>query len=290
MTKKQHYVPQFYLRNFTSDDNKLWVFDRVKEEYYFRTPKEVCYEKYLYETPWKDEDPKLGKFVLENQIENYFADKEGEYSPLLKRIIDICRNPQNKNALICNHEEKEMLASFVANIFVRNPWSLRQIESDLPLEELKENEEIQAIEQIIQIMGLGDIDSLVKAADKRVWLTEEFEFDGSRLVPRILEMNYTFLVSNGEPFITSSFPAIYELCDTEERGLMPGNIYLPVHPQIALLYNGTIPKMKSNRLKTVGEEIVHELNSVYLKSDVEQMRFLIARDKESLRTVIEKEH
>ena len=146
------------------------------------------------------------------------------------------------------------------------------------------------IEQFIQIICLGDIDSLVKEADKRVWLTEEFEFDGSRLVPRILEMNYTFLVSNGEPFITSSFPAIYELCDTEERGLMPGNIYLPVHPQIALLYNGTIPKMKSNRLKTVGEEIVHELNSVYLKSDVEQMRFLIARDKESLRTVIEKEH
>ena len=29
MTKKQHYVPQFYLRNFTSNDNKLWVFDRI---------------------------------------------------------------------------------------------------------------------------------------------------------------------------------------------------------------------------------------------------------------------
>ncbi len=288
MTKKQHYVPQFYLRSFTSDDNKLWVYDRVKEKYYFQTPKEVCYENYLYETPWEDENPKLGRFVMQNQIENYFADKEGEYSLLLKRIIDICRNPQNKNALICNHEEKEMLASFVANIFVRNPWSLKQIESDLPLEELKKNEEIQAIEQVMQIMGFGDIDSLVKAADKRVWLTEEF--DGSRLAPHILDMNYTFLVSNGEPFITSSFPAIYELCDTEERGLMPSNIYLPVHPQIALLYNGTIPKIKSNRLKTVGGEIVHDLNNVYLKSDVEQMRFLIARDKESLRTVIEKEH
>ena len=31
LTKKQHYVPQFYLRNFTSDDNKLWVFDREKK-------------------------------------------------------------------------------------------------------------------------------------------------------------------------------------------------------------------------------------------------------------------
>lgn len=38
LTKKQHYVPRFYLRNFTSDDNRLWVFDRVKEEYYFQTP------------------------------------------------------------------------------------------------------------------------------------------------------------------------------------------------------------------------------------------------------------
>ena len=190
---------------------------------------------------------------MENQIEDYFADKEGEYSTLLKRIIDICRNPQNKNALICNHQEKKRLASFVANVFVRNPWSLKQIESDLPLEELKKNEEIQAIEQVIQIMGFGDIDSLVKAADKRVWLTEEF--DGSMLTPHILEMNYTFLVSNGEPFITSSFPAIYELCDTEERGLMPSNIYLPIYTQIALLYNGIIPKMKSNWLKTVGEKL-----------------------------------
>ena len=285
MTKKQHYVPQFYLRNFTSEDNKLWVFDRVKREYYCKTPKEVCYEKYLYETPWKDENPKLGKFVLENQIENYFADKEGEYSYLIKRIIDICKNPQNKNALICRHEEKEMLASFVANIFVRNPWSLKQIESDLPLEELKENEEIQAIEQIIQIMGLGDIDSLVRAADKKVWLTEEF--DGSRLTPRILKMNYMFLVSQKGAFITSSFPAIYQLCDTEEDGFMPSNIYLSIHPQVSLLYNEDIPKTKSNRLKLVDEEMVCELNSAYLKSDVKQMRFLIAKDKETLKSVTE---
>lgn len=284
MTKKQHYVPQFYLRSFTPDDNKLWVYDRVKEQYYFQTPKEVCYENYLYETPWEDENPKLGKFVLENQIENYFADKEGEYSLLLKRIIDICRNPQNKNALICNHEEKEMLASFVANIFVRNPWSLKQIESDLPLEELKKNEEIQAIEQVIQIMGLGDIDSLVKAADKKVWLTEEF--NGSRLAPYILEMNYIFLVSDEAQFITSSFPAIYELSDIEEDRLIPSNIYLPVHPQIALLYNGAVSKTKSNRLNIIDREMVHKLNSFYLKRDMGQIRFLIAKDKESLRIAI----
>lgn len=48
MTKKQHYVPQFYLRNFTLGDNKLWVFDRENKEYYYKTPKDICFEKFLY--------------------------------------------------------------------------------------------------------------------------------------------------------------------------------------------------------------------------------------------------
>lgn len=285
MTKKQHYVPRFYLQNFTSNDNKLWVFDREKGSYYQSSPKDICFEKFLYETPWENANPLLGKYVLGNQIEKYFAEKEGEYSLLLKQIVNICRNPKNKNALICKHEEKEMLASFVTNIFVRNPWSLKQLESNLPLEGLKENEEIQAIEQIIQIMGLGDIDSLVRAVDKKVWLTEEF--DGSRLTPRISKMSYVFLVSQKESFITSSFPTIYKLCDTEVDGLMPSNIYLSIHPQVSLLYNEDIPKTKSNRLILVDEKVVCELNSAYLKSDVEQMRFLIAKDKETLKSVIE---
>ena len=68
---------------------------------------------------------------------------------------------------------------------------------------------------------------------------------------------------------------------------MPSNIYLSIHPQVSLLYNEDIPKTKSNRLKLVDEEMVSELNSAYLKSDVEQMRFLIAKDKETLKAVIE---
>ena len=69
-------------------------------------------KSFCTKTPWEDANPKLGKYVLENQIEDYFAEKEGEYSSLLKKIIGICREPQNKNALICNAQEKKMLASF----------------------------------------------------------------------------------------------------------------------------------------------------------------------------------
>lgn len=67
-----------------------------------------------------------------------------------------------------------MLASFIANILLRNPWSLKQIESDTIMEDLKGNEEIEAIGQILQLMEFGGMESLVKAANKKVWLTGEF--------------------------------------------------------------------------------------------------------------------
>lgn len=287
MTKKQHYVPQFYLKNFTSDGNKLWVFDRIKKEFYSSVPKDICYKKFLYETPWEDANPKLGKYVLANQIEDYFAEKEGEYSSLLRKIIGICREPQNKNALICNAQEKRVLASFIANMFLRNPWSLKQIESDTIMEELKGNEEIEAIEQVLQLMEFGGMESLVKAANKKIWLTGEF--NGERLAPDIQKLNYVILVSEKEQFVTSSFPVICELYDAEDGITMPKSIYAPIHPRISLLYNNTIPNNQRNRIRAVNEDISYRLNRIYLRRCKEQIKFIISKDKHLLKAVVEKD-
>lgn len=287
MTKKQHYVPQFYLRNFTSDDNKLWVFDREKKEYYHSAPKDICFEKFLYETPWEDANPKLGKYVLENQIEDYFAEKEREYSFLLKKIIGICREPRNKNALICNAQEKEVLASFIANMFLRNPWLLKHIDSDTLLEELKGNEEIEAIEQALHLMKFGGMESLVKAANKKVWLTGEF--NGARLAPDIQKLNYVILVTENEQFVTSSFPVICELYDNEEGITMPKSIYAPIHPRVSLLYNDTIPNNHRNRIRVVNEDTSYRLNRIYLRRCKEQIKFIMSKDKQLLKSVVEKD-
>lgn len=59
MTKKQHYIPQFYLNNFMNDSGKLWVYDRLKEKIYACSPKDTACENYLYETRWEDANPKL---------------------------------------------------------------------------------------------------------------------------------------------------------------------------------------------------------------------------------------
>lgn len=82
------------------------------------------------------------------------------------------------------------------------------------MEDLKGNEEIEAIGQILQLMEFGGMESLVKAANKKVWLTGEF--GGERLTKDIQKLNYAILVSEKEQFVTSSFPVICELYDTED--------------------------------------------------------------------------
>lgn len=164
MTKRQHYVPQFYLNNF-SNNGKLWAYDRKKKNLFESISKDICYEKYLYETMWEDANIKLGRYVLPNKIEKDFANQEREYSLLLRKIVNICNNPENTKALVCDTDEKRTLASFVANILLRNPWSLKQAKIDIVSDDMY-NENIQAIDSLLQDMNFGGTKSLVKAAKK----------------------------------------------------------------------------------------------------------------------------
>jgi Protein of unknown function (DUF4238) len=46
--RKHHYVPVFYQKNFTNDNDLLWVYDRRLGTYKELHPLAVCYEKDLY--------------------------------------------------------------------------------------------------------------------------------------------------------------------------------------------------------------------------------------------------
>ena len=81
-TIKQHYVPQFYLNNFINENQKLNVYDRKKKCFFEASPKEICFENYLHETLWEDANPRLGKYILPNQIEKSLSVQESTYSAI----------------------------------------------------------------------------------------------------------------------------------------------------------------------------------------------------------------
>lgn len=285
MTKKQHYIPQFYLNNFTNDSGKLWVYDRLKEKIYACSSRDIACENYLYETCWENANPKLGKFVLPNQIENKFAVKESRYSKLLQKIIVVCSDPQNKRALICSKEEKGILASFVSNMFLRNPWSMKEADLECITDGIMDVEEIKDINMMLQLMEFGGTESLVKFASKMVWLDEDF--DGSmqqESTKDLWGLKYCFIKTEKKQFVTSSFPVLHGIDETtvEEEKI----IYFPLHPHIALLYGNSLPHKVWNRMGVLPEGDIDFWNRQYYKLEIEKVRFIYAKEKSVLEKLV----
>lgn len=89
-TRKQHFIPVFYLKNFCNNDGLLTVYNCKTGKYYRKKPDNICYDEYLYETEWEHEieigEDESKKFVLFNEIEKHFAERERVFSKTLKKI------------------------------------------------------------------------------------------------------------------------------------------------------------------------------------------------------------
>lgn len=288
MTRRQHYVPQFYLRNFTNDTKKFWVYDRLKSEYFISQPKAICQKDFLYETEWKEANSKLGKYVLPNDIEKTFSYQEKEYSDIVKKIIKVCDLPENKNSLIYNLEEKSILGSFVVNLFLRNPYSMRILFQNDTQEDMVENDELLIIEKMLDLMGFGGFESLVEATEKKMIVDERLEGSlPNQLMEEISKMNLYIFQTDKVEFITSEFPVLYDLKVLNEVETEFEHLHLPISPKYALYFcRERLEKRK--RLAVLGDEIAEEMNCFYFEMSKEQARYIISESEENLKSIVSK--
>ncbi len=92
-TKKQHYVPRFYLKRFANDDNKFFVYNYEKNNLLCVNPvpyESQCYKKYFY-----GED---------GILESLLSEKEGNWATIIDKIV--------RNIKLSN-EEVRMLKEFI---------------------------------------------------------------------------------------------------------------------------------------------------------------------------------
>jgi len=106
-TKKQHYIPQFYLRNFSQDKEHIHVYDKKigdKGDFRYQTIIKVAHENNFYTYRTK-------KGAKEN-LEDFFCQFEGDAAAIINKV----RKEHTIDAI-----EKEKLALFVAFIYSRTP-------------------------------------------------------------------------------------------------------------------------------------------------------------------------
>lgn len=80
--KKQHFVPRFYLENFTDSKNNIYAFDIIKGESFATTTDNIAHKKFFY-----DYEP-FDKFVGRDQvIEKALAKFEAESAVILRKLV-----------------------------------------------------------------------------------------------------------------------------------------------------------------------------------------------------------
>lgn len=102
--KRQHYLPQFYLKGF-SNKGKLWVYDRAKNEFRIQTPVNTTIEKDYY--TFVDKKGEKNK-----SVEKILADIEGRVVPVFDKI---------KNQDCINDEDKGIMSLFLSFFIYRVP-------------------------------------------------------------------------------------------------------------------------------------------------------------------------
>lgn len=107
---KQHYIPQFIIKNFCKTDKKTYYFDVSNKSITQKFPNEIFEEKYLYEYS-QDKKDNINKIELD------LAKFEADASYVLKPFL-------TNNNVSVSFEESEMIKYFFFIMILRSKFML----------------------------------------------------------------------------------------------------------------------------------------------------------------------
>lgn len=274
ITKRQHFVPQFYLKHFVDEQGFLHCYKKENRKQFPAHTNDVCFKEYGYEV-----ESSFGtkKFLLPNEIEKIFCSFEEKYSHVLQSVVNKCIRNSDGMALICTLKEKETLASMVANFMTRNFLAVdNMVEDKVTQELLHTNQEIIAIDNMLRELKMGDAKPFLELAQKKLFLSPEENGVTKSIIDSLMKMNVSFFVTDTMRFVTSDCPVAYN-CSSEELFMAR----IPLSPKVMVVYTlSETSKPFRNRARLIEKRFVESLNRDYLKWDVSQM--LIAKSKNDI--------
>jgi uncharacterized protein with von Willebrand factor type A (vWA) domain len=117
ITKRQHFVPQFYLRKFVNAEGEVEVLDVLSKRILQpRSPKAVCYEKFYYGVTTGEVDE------VSQTIEEMFQEMEDKIASRIDAIID-----KFVSFSQIQEDEKWLVASLMSMIWIRGSEMRGQI-------------------------------------------------------------------------------------------------------------------------------------------------------------------
>ena len=283
-TKRQHVVPQFYLRGFADAKGKLHVYDRKERRYFAASPKDLLCENMFYETKWEGASPVLGEYVLFNELEHRLSESESRYCRLMNRIVENCGRIKRPDTPVCNDDELELLAEFISSLFLRNPKTFQDVEAEYA--DCSEMDICKSVEALFSDADLGSANSLIKHAVKQGILNASIPGSPAFVEKQnLLKMRPLFIQTKTIEFITSSNPVVTlgVISGNTDSGKMIQVEFFPLSPKMVVMYtNDPTQQARTNRLLFAEDELSIWVNRLHLEMSIEQARFIIANNQEQL--------
>lgn len=234
--RKQHYIPQFYLRGFANSQGQVWVYRHNSGTLYKASIKDICTERDLYETPLTNvSEP---KYVECGAMESALGMLESNIAPSVRFLREL-----DPDASAVTAEELwqhlYIIRAFISNLIVRNPrWVKTQRKNAEALTHHLTATDFFTSTDLTELNKLGYSSDLSKVVEFGILHSELFSLEKhssmTRLEKALSEMSFLLLKApSGSEFITSSFPLTMIWLNTAADN--PDMVYFPLSSSSALI-------------------------------------------------------
>lgn len=238
--KKQHFVPQFYLRNFS---DPIFCYDKAKDESFQAKVSDIAYENYFYETS----GTKFG------EIEKLLSDMEKEFSQAISEVFEKCNNERLSPVTfgnLCTFTIIQMLRTNVERI------RLKEIHTSM-LDDIVKRKFGEEILKKIKIVPTEDT---LKINHLKFLLSVYPSF-----VEMIFLKGHAYIGNNSEmPFWTSDNPVVLHNNLGGDVGLKEKNteIHVPLKNDLTFVLYDPEYKMKVDENFAWYSNILQVINSI----------------------------
>jgi hypothetical protein len=283
--RKHHYVPEFYLRNFSKNE-KLEVFDLQKRSFRPSTPNNEAHIRDFYRL---DNDPETpDQFEVETK---FLPEIEGKAKIIIDGIIEKKTLPPE------NSEEYAFLCIFIGLSFGRTPatrrlfsdildqiWHFKvQILADLGPEGLEKLAEDRKIPKEHRV-SFEDVQSLAASGSVRLEMNQGYVVGetlsmGVKMAELLSQRRWQVLITPLSALVTSDRPVLLQNTNPEISGppgfaLANTVVQIPLASSISLL--GTYEEPKSLITQLNRSQIARHNSQTIMNAD----RFIYSVDKD----------
>lgn len=207
MTRKQHWVPRFYLRHFADSSGQLHAYNKSNGVFYRTKVEDVCSKRDLYEVKYSDiEADSDDKYYAQNLIEAKLSESESQISVCYSGLLQCCKDAILEGDAF--RRGRQAVCKLASNLIVRHPATMLANRNRSREDSSKLLEDVVLTEEEKALLDCNDHEAL---AELSVSATLLFSEDGSvpanRISEAFLEKRLCILEAPiGSGFVTTSMP------------------------------------------------------------------------------------